>query len=164
MLATSIKPKNNTIFIKQDQTAKDIAVAIVKSIKDSKDDALKIAPYLKGQTKVKSLKNIFIFCKHNIKYNKESSDLQTARSLGRILSMKEGDCKHFTTTIASLCNAMNIPVKLRLISQNYFSADPTHIYCVSTINGKDYIIDPVLNEFNQQATFTKKYDINLKTI
>jgi hypothetical protein len=57
---------------------------------------------------------------------------------------------------------MDIPVKLRLISQNYFSADPTHIYCISTINGKDYIIDPVLKEFNQQATFTKKYDINLK--
>ena len=130
MLATTIKPKNNTIFIKHNQTAKDIAVAIVKSIKDSKDDALKIAPYLKGSTKVKSLKNIFIFCKHNIKYKKESSDLQTARSLGRILSMKEGDCKHYTTTIASLCNAMNIPVKLRLISQNYFSGDPTHIYCI----------------------------------
>ena len=164
MLATSIKPKNNTIFIKHNQTAKDIAVAIVKSIKDSKDDALKIAPYLKGSTKVKNLKKIFIFCKHNIKYKKESSDLQTARSLGRILSMKEGDCKHYTTTIASLCNAMNIPVKLRLISQNYFSSDPTHIYCVSTINGQDYIIDPVLYDFNKQASFTKKYDINLKTI
>jgi len=36
MLATDIKPKNNTIFITQDQTAKDIAVAIVKSIKDRK--------------------------------------------------------------------------------------------------------------------------------
>lgn len=162
MLATSIKPQNNTTFIKQNQTAKDIATAIIKSIKESKDDALKIAPYLKGSTKVKSLDNIFIFCKNNIKYTKESTDLQTARTLGRILQMKSGDCKHYTTTIASLCNALNIPVKLRLISQNYFSSDPTHIYCVANIKGKDYIIDPVLKNFNEQASFTKKYDINLK--
>ena len=147
MLVTNIKPKYTTTFIKQDQTAKDIAAAIVKSIKDSQADALKIAPYLKGQTKEKTLKNIFTFCKNNIRYNKESGDLQTARSLGRILSMKNGDCKHYTTTIASLCNALNLPVKLRLISQNYFSKDPTHIYCISTINNKDYIIDPVLKEF-----------------
>jgi hypothetical protein len=162
MLATEIKPKNNTIFIKQYQTAKDIAGAIVKSIKDSKDDALKIAPYLQGSTKVKTLKNIFTFAKNNIKYNKESEDLQTARSLGRILSMKNGDCKHYTTTIASLCGALNLPVKLRLISQNYFSNDPTHIYCVSTLNGKEYIIDPVLRNFDQEAIYTKKYDIKLK--
>ena len=162
MLATSIKPQNNTTFIKQNQTAKDIATAIIKSIKESKDDALKIAPYLKGSTKVKSLENIFIFCKNNIKYTKESTDLQTARTLGRILQMKTGDCKHYTTIIASLCNALNIPVKLRLISQNYFSSDPTHIYCVANIKGKDFIIDPVLKNFNEQASFTKKYDINLK--
>lgn len=164
MLVTNIRPKNTTTFIKHDQSAKDIAAAIVKSIKDSETDALKIAPYLKGQTKEKTLKNIFTFCKNNIKYNKESGELQTARSLGRILSMKNGDCKHYTTTIASLCNALNLPVKLRLISQNYFSNDPTHIYCVSNINGKNYIIDPVLKEFNQEANYTKKYDINLKQI
>ena len=162
MLATSIQPKNTTTFIKQNQSAKDIASAIVKSIKESKDDALKIAPYLKGSSKVKSLENIFIFCKNNIKYNKESTDLQTARTIGRILQMKNGDCKHYTTTIASLCNALNIPVKLRLISQNYFSSDPTHIYCVANVKGKDFIIDPVLKNFNEQASFTKKYDINLK--
>ena len=44
MLATSIKPQNTTTFIKQNQNAKDIATAIIKSIKESKDDALKIAP------------------------------------------------------------------------------------------------------------------------
>lgn len=162
MLATNIKPKNTTTFIKKNQSAKDIASAIVLSIKDSKNDAEKIAPYLKGASKEKSLENIFIFCKNNIKYKKENTDLQTARTLGRILQMKQGDCKHYTTTIASLSNALNIPVKLRLISQNLLNNDPTHIYCVSNINGKEFIIDPVLNNFNQQATYTKKYDINLK--
>jgi hypothetical protein len=164
MLATNIKPKYTTTFIKQNQSAKDIATAIVKSIKESEADAKKIAPYLKGSTKQKSLENIFIFCKNNIKYKKESTDLQTARTLGRILQMKQGDCKHYTTTIASLGNALNIPIKLRLISQNLLNSDPTHIYCVSNINGKEVIIDPVLNNFNQQATYTKKYDINLKQI
>ena len=164
MFVTDIRPLNTTTFIKQNQSAKDIATAIVKSIKDSKNDAKKIAPFLKGTTKEKSLENIFIFCKKNIKYNKENSDLQTARTLGRILSMKQGDCKHYTTTIASLSQALNIPIKLRLISQNLLNSDPTHIYCVSNINGKEIIIDPVLNNFNQQATYTKKYDINLKQI
>lgn len=161
MLRTDIKPLNTTTFIKQNQSAKDIANAIVLSIKQSEMDAKKIAPFLKGATNKKSLENIFIFCKNNIKYKKETTDLQTARTIGRILSMKEGDCKHYTTTIASLSKALNIPIKLRLISQNLLNSDPTHIYCVSNINGKEIIIDPVLNNFNQQATFTKKYDINL---
>lgn len=162
MLATNIKPKNTTTFITQNQSAKDIANAIVKSINESDIDAKKIAPFLKGATKEKSLENIFVFCKKNIKYKKETTDLQTARTIGRILSMKQGDCKHYTTTIASLSKALNIPIKLRLISQNLLNSDPTHIYCVSNINGKEIIIDPVLNNFNTQANYTKKYDINLK--
>lgn len=161
MVKTNLKLLNNTNFIKSNQTAKDISNAIIKSIKESKEQADIIAPMIKGSTKINSLKNMFTFCKNNIKYKKESKDIQTARTLGRILKMKEGDCKHYTTTIASLCKSLNIPIKLRLISQDLFSNEPTHIYCVSKLNGVDYIIDPVLTEFNKQANYTKKYDLQI---
>lgn len=153
------KPLFKEYTITNSQTAKDIASAIVKSIKDSESTANLIAPYLKSTNKLQTLKNIFIFCKNNVEYVKEGKELQTAKTLARILSDKKGDCKHYSTLCYSLCKALGIDCKLRLISQNFYNTDPTHIYVIAKVNGQTIVIDPVLRSFNNEARYYYKYDI-----
>lgn len=153
------KPLYKEYLVTKNQTAKDIAGAIVKSIKDSGTTANLIAPLLKGKNKYETCKNIFTFTKNNIKYVKEGKDLQTAKTVARVLADKYGDCKHMATVCYSLCKSLNIPCRLRLISQNFYNADPTHIYCIAIVNGQTVIIDPVLNSFDSEARYYYKYDI-----
>ena len=156
-----LQPKYNDFLIKRNQTVSDITGGVLKAIKDSKEQAQIIAPYLVGRTRQQTLKNIFNFCKKNVKYVREPNSLQTAKTLPRILADKHGDCKHYAICVASLCKALNIPVKLRLISQNYFSPEPTHIYAVSGIGAVEVVIDPVLKNFANEAIYRYKYDINI---
>jgi transglutaminase-like putative cysteine protease len=153
------KPLFKEYVITNSQTAKDIASAIIKSIKDSQTTANLLAPYLRSNSKLQTLKNIFIFCKNNVTYKKEGKELQTAKTLARVLAEKHGDCKHYSTLCYSLCKALGIDCKLRLISQNFYNTDPTHIYVIAKINGQTIVIDPVLKSFNDEARYYYKYDI-----
>lgn len=146
-------------LISNNQTTAQIAGAVLKAIKASKEQAALIAPTLIGRSRQQTLKNIFDFCKKHIKYVREPNTLQTAKTLPRILADGYGDCKHMTTAVASLCKAAKIPVKLRLISQNYFVPDPTHIYAVSNLGAAELVIDPVLKTFANEALYKYKYDI-----
>lgn len=155
---------NKKILVSRYQTSGEIAGAIVKAIKDSKDSAEKLAPYFKAGTKKDSCKLIFTFLKKVVPYVKESSNDQTAKTINRILkdaSKYGGDCKHYATFSASICKALNIPCKLRLISQRFNDTTPNHIYTVAIINGKEVIIDAVLNSFDTEARYNYKYDINI---
>lgn len=156
-------PKNKNIVVSRFQTAPEIAAAIVMAIKESGTDAKKLAPYLSASNKLGSARLIFIFIKNTIPYNKEPSSRQTAKTLARILSeaKKGGDCKHYATASAALCKAMGIKCKLRLIAQMPNSKVPNHIYTVAEIKGREYIIDPVLRNFNTEANYNYKYDITI---
>lgn len=156
-----LTPKNQNLFVSRYQTAPEIAACIVKAIRDSKTDAQKLAPYLKGSSKLTSARLIFVFIKNTIPYKKEPASKQTARTLARILNDARGggDCKHYATVSAALCKALNIPCVLRLIAQIPGSKTPNHIYTVAKINGNEIIIDPVLKNFNNQASYNYKYDI-----
>jgi len=156
-----LTPKYKDTIIKRNQSVNDITGGVLKAIKDSNEQAKLIAPYLKGKTRQQTLRNIFNFCKKNVRYVREPNSLQTAKTLPRILADKQGDCKHYATLVASLCKALNIPVKLRLISQNYFSPEPTHIYAVSGIGTVEVVVDPVLKQFANEALYRYKYDIKL---
>jgi hypothetical protein len=154
----------NKILVSRYQTSGEIASAIVKAIKDSEESAKNLAPYFKASSKKESCKLIFAFLKKVVPYVKESSDDQTAKTINRILKDANkygGDCKHYATFSASICKALNIPCKLRLISQRFNDTTPNHIYCVAIINGKEIIIDPVLNTFDTEARYNYKYDINI---
>jgi hypothetical protein len=158
------KPNNKNKTFSRYQTTGEIASAIVKAIKESKNSAERLAPYFKAKNKLESARLIFIFCKQVLPYVKESGERQTAKTMNRILSDAKkygGDCKHFSTLSSALCLALNIPCKLRLISQNYGSKQPNHIYCVAIINGKEVILDSVLKNFDTEARYNYKYDINL---
>ena len=164
-----LKPKYNDYLVSKYQTAGQIAGAIVQAINDSKPSAQYLAKYFKTSNPLKSLQLLFWFTKKAVPYKRESGANQTAKTLPRILSDANkvkisgvigGDCKHYSILIGSIGKALGIPMKLRLIAQGY-TPIPNHIYCVAKVNGKEYIVDAVLNEFNKEARYNYKYDIKI---
>lgn len=157
-------PNNKNLLVSRFQTTGEIAGAIVKAIKESKTSAEKLAPYFKNKSKFESCRLIFLFCKNVLPYKQEPASRQSAKTINRILSDAKtigGDCKHFSTLSSALCLALNIPCKLRLISQRSGSKQPNHIYCVAIVNGKEVILDSVLKKFDTEARYNYKYDIIL---
>jgi len=160
----ALTTKGNKFLVSRYQTADQIAAAIYKAIQESKPAADFLAAYFKAPTKKESLKQIFTFCKNYIPYKAESEQSQTAKTIGRILSDAKkdgGDCKHYATFCGALAKALNIPVNLRLISQKPYDTTPNHIYAVAFLNGKEVIIDPVLDKFDTEARYNYKYDIKI---
>lgn len=170
MLPAVMYPKNNSYIISRWQTTGEIAGAIIKAIQESKPAADYMAKYFKSPNKIESLKRLFYFTKKAVPYRKEPGSNQTAKTLPRILidahkskslgGIIGGDCKHYSIICGSIAKALNIPVKLRLIAQGS-TPQPNHIYVVANVNGKSYIIDPVLSDFNTEARYNYKYDVKI---
>jgi hypothetical protein len=162
-----IKPKYTNEVIRGTQNAKNIAAQVKRAIIESKDQAELIKQNFKGKNPLMSCFNVYNYCRNYIKYNKESANLQTAKTLSRILSDKKngysyGDCKHYTIFCSSILRALGIKTHLRLISQNFYNAEPTHIYCVAIINGKEIIVDGCMKSFDNEAQYKYKYNLNIK--
>lgn len=162
-----MRPKYNTEVIRGTQNAKNIAVQVKRAILESKPAAEAISTKFKGKNSLMSCFNVYNYCRTNIKYNKESANLQTAKTLQRILSDKKngslyGDCKHYTIFCSSILRALGIKTHLRLISQNFYNAEPTHIYCVAIINNREVIVDGCMKNFDNEAQYKYKYNLNIK--
>lgn len=162
-----IRPKYTNEVIRGTQNAKNIAAQVKRAIIESKDQAELIKQNFKGKNPLMSCFNVYNYCRNYIKYNKESANLQTAKTLSRILSDKKngysyGDCKHYTIFCSSILRALGIKTHLRLISQNFYNAEPTHIYCVAIINGKEIIVDGCMKSFDNEAQYKYKYNLNIK--
>jgi len=161
------KPKYNTEVIRGTQNARNIANQVKRAIIDSKPQAEAIAFNFKGKNPLMSCFNVYNYCRTQIKYQKESANLQTAKTLTRILTDKKngysyGDCKHYTIFCSSILRALGIKTYLRLISQNFYNAEPTHIYCVAVINNKEVIVDGCMKTFDNEAQYKYKYNLKIK--
>lgn len=159
-----LQPKNKTFLIAKNQSSKDIVAGINRSIKESKEDAKKICTYFEDPDPIKSCSKVWHYLKDHLLYIREGSDEQTAKSLAKVFSDKYGDCKHYSSASYSILSALGVPVKLRLVSQKIANKEPTHIYTIAVINGKEIIIDPVMNEFNQECNYKYKCDLTNKNM
>jgi hypothetical protein len=163
---TEFKAKNKNILVARYQTTAQIAGCIVRAIDESQETAEKIKHYFENSNPIQSAKLIFYFCKNTLPYTKESGEEQTVKTLTRMLqdckkTNQKFDCKHYSILTASLLKSLGIKCKLRLISQKPYTKQPNHIYTIAIINGKEYIVDAVIKNFNDEARYNYKYDINL---
>lgn len=156
-----LKPKLTKEVINCKQTAKNIAIQLKRAINESEGAADQIKHKFKGNSDFLTCFNVYNFCRKNINYIRESDRLQSAKTIQRILYDKFGDCKHYTTFCCSLLKASGIRVQMRLISQNFYDPEPTHIYCVAYINDKEIIVDPCVKTFNSEAQYKYKYNLTL---
>jgi len=152
-------PKFRNEKIITNQNTQDIVKLILLTEKKNRNTAKKISKLFKGDNNFETCKKIFDYLKRNFKYEKESEEQQTTKSLERFIFDKKGDCKHFAIFVISILNALNIPCFFRLISQNYYSKLPKHIYAVALINGNEIIIDAVTDNFNCEPAYKYKFDV-----
>ena len=155
------KPTMTTIFVCEKQTVDDIARLLKRGVAASTKQAAAIAWYFQGDTKRETCENVWTYLRNNIAYVKESPQLQTVKTLSRLLLHdKKGDCKHLSTAAASILNACGVKCKLRMVSFKFYDRQPTHVYCVAQDEkGRDIYIDAVLNKFDSEPSYKHKIDL-----
>jgi hypothetical protein len=158
-LGNYIPAKLNSVKIKDRQEATDIIKLLLECERDSRP----YYPVLKNKfdtgNEMETCKKIFDYMKKNISYIKEPAKSQTGKTLGRILSDKFGDCKAFATFSICALKSCGIKANYRLASYKAHDKTPTHIYTIANVDGKKFVLDGVLDKFNNEASYKYAYDV-----
>jgi hypothetical protein len=149
-------------IILYNQNTNDIIDQLIKSHKLNAKEYDKIYKYFDDTNVLKIAKNLFNFCKKNIKYNIESGNRQSLRTPAAILINGSGDCKQYSQFIGGVLDAINRNSKrinwfYRFAAYNE-KKEIQHVFIVIKINNVEYWIDPVLNYFNEKKQFNNKID------
>jgi uncharacterized OsmC-like protein len=144
------------------QNTNDIIDELIKSHKINAKEYDKIYKYFDDTNVLNIAKNLFNFCKKNIKYNIESGNRQSLRTPAAILINGSGDCKQYSQFIGGVLDAINRNSKridwfYRFAAYNE-KKEIQHVFIVIKINNIEYWIDPVLNYFNEKKQFNNKID------
>lgn len=155
------RPNGRSIVVVNRQTVEDISGLMKRGVKDSKEQAESIAWMFRGRSKRDTCGNIWNYLKKNVRYEKESPEVQSVKTLSRLLvTDKKGDCKHLATAAAALCKALNIRCHFRLVSFDYSNPTPTHVYTVAyDDHGSPIYIDAVIKRFDEEPAYKHKTDV-----
>ncbi|MEM1134231.1 MAG: transglutaminase-like domain-containing protein [Bacteroidota bacterium] len=139
-----------------------------KVVQSTLSDTKKIAKKLKGKSLEETLKNIWEFSYHYIQYAPDKEGIeQIRRPLRTWKDRKSGvDCDCYTILISSILTNLQIPHSYRMTK---YDADWQHVYVVvpkaggNLTNRNEYfVIDPVVDAFNDEVPFTQKFDRKMK--
>jgi hypothetical protein len=94
-----------------------------------------------------------------MQYENDDMGLEQLRTPARSWrDRKRGvDCDDFSIFCASVLTCKGIPYKFRITKydgKSYFQ----HIYCVATINGREVVIDPVIDRYDYEKPYSEKKD------
>lgn len=170
ILAKKLSPflgTEKTLVLNQDTG--DIIDGIVSMHDKYRSEYDKIYKYFVGDNVDDTAYNIWCYLKDNFKYNIESEDLQVLRSPASIMNNKVGiDCKNYSLAAAGILDAYRRNEKLdfgldfRFASYDPLNKTPQHVFVVIKENGKEYWLDPVLDEYDlkKQPYYYKDKKIN----
>lgn len=117
----------------------------------------KLANYLRANNLENTLSNIFDFLYTHVQYVQDSDTAEQVRTPLRLLADQQGDCDCYTAFIACVLTNLGVPFYLKMT--DYGMTDDfgqavgyQHVYIAVPQQGrKDYIVDVVLDNFNQEA-------------
>lgn len=133
---------------KNQQVLDDIIPEILNAHEEFKNDYDRIGLFFDDTTTDRICKNIYSFLKKNIKYKKENDKDQTTKLPAGILTLRQGDCKHYASFSGGILDALNragyqIQWSYRFASYRFLERTPYHVYVqVYDENGQDIPIDP----------------------
>ncbi|MCB0707434.1 MAG: transglutaminase domain-containing protein [Saprospiraceae bacterium] len=160
-----IRPTTNrqkTIYRNGDTD--DIIDVILQADKLSAEFTQDLAPTLRGSTTEKTLHSVWAFVKENIRYKRDKAGHERIKSPGKLWLDKSGDCKSFSVFIASVLQNLGIPYKYRFgyypTGSSGYEKDVNHVFVVAYANGREYILDAVLDKFNYQEPFESGFDLD----
>jgi hypothetical protein len=153
-------------MVTYDGTVQDTIKTMDKMVFDTLPDTAKIAPLLKGKTLAETCENIWNFIYNHIQYKLDREGVEELRRPRRTWSMDRTtgvDCDCMSLFAGSILANLNIPFKFRVTK---YSAQWQHVYVIVPLpeeQSKYYVIDCVLNSFNEEKPYTGKFDHTMKT-
>lgn len=126
---------------------------------------LRIANALKGATRGETARNIWNFLYSHVQYTKDNPLREQLRTPLRTWKDRKAgvDCDCYSIFISSVLTNLGIPHAMRIAA---YSNDFQHVYVIVPKTGTDftsyYTIDPVVDAFDKEASFTKKKDFTMK--
>lgn len=129
-------------------------------VRETLADTAKIAPILKGDTLVKTCQNIWNFIYENIQYKLDKEGVEELRRPRRTWADRQTgvDCDCMSIFTSSILTNLGIKHKFRIAA---YDANWQHVYVTVPLPNdplKYYVIDCVLDEFNYQKPYSKKFD------
>lgn len=161
-IANKLIPQPSGIERVQDRyVTNDIIKQVLLQFEKHKNQLKEFAPYLKGETAEDTCRNIWKFWHDNIRYVADDAGnwKQLVKSPAAVWADKFCDCKSFSVAVAICCYQLGIKCVFRFVSFNQEAKTiPTHVYNVAYYQGRKFIIDCCLPEFNMEKNFAAKYD------
>jgi hypothetical protein len=157
-----LAPKGINKMMHADGNTSDIIDTIIYADRWCGPATAKMANQLRGATKEQTAKNVWAWVKKNIKYVLDPIGEQYVKDPA--VTFKDGfaDCKSRSIFQASLLKNLGIDYAYRFAA--YVPGDYKHVYIVSYINGKEYISDPDMPEFNHEKPTIKHLDKRMSSI
>lgn len=112
---------------------------------------------LRGLSVYQACEKLWHFVKYHIKYKRDKRGVEQVRSPRRLIADGFGDCDCFSTFIGSCLDYLNIPFVNRITKyeEDHFQ----HIYPIVPLgNGKQIVMDCVVQKFNYEEPYTEKKD------
>jgi len=161
------KPEGTDPIVNKDATVHDTLRFVRKVVLDTLPDTAKVAPLLKRNTPVATMNAVFNFFYQHYQYKLDAYGIEQVRRPARAWQdRKTGiDCDCFATSVSSVLTNLRVPHYLKIIAING-RANYQHIYVVvpkyegADINKRSsyWVIDPVLNNFDEEAPTITKTD------
>ena len=152
-------PIGDNITIKRGAGVSDTLAFLPKMVRSTLNDTAVLAPRLKGGNLKATCWNIWQFVVDHIRYEKDAKKTEQVRRPARTLHEQVGDCDCMTALVSSILLNLGLAHKLAVTKyggKSYFQ----HIYIDVPRPGGGYItIDPVVDAFDYEESFTEKLEI-----
>jgi len=139
----------------------DTVEQMKKIVKATLAQTKNIAPVLKGSSKLETARNLWNFLYSHVQYTKDNPLREQLRTPARTWQDRARgvDCDCYAIFISSVLTNLGVPHFFRVAAYN--GGDFQHVYVVVP-DGKEIIIDPVLNTFNSEHPYSRKKDFNMR--
>lgn len=145
-------------YIKSFQDVRDITKQLRRAEYNSRAFSRKLKQFFVNDDEKKICRRVWTFLRVYIRYEAESKDKQTAKTIPRFFVDQKGDCKHYAVSSVGILTACGVPAWFSVVRQ---SEDKTrwHVYASALVNGEVVIVDPCRKIFNSECRYEKKYNI-----
>ena len=151
-------PRQKEVLFSKNATTGDIVRGVLEAYRNNRLQLKAFSVHMRADTIRQTCFNIWRFIRKNIHYQVDPDNQQWVRTPPRLWADGEGDCKSFAVFAASCLYCLNINGVIRFVSYDS-DPEPTHVYVVvKGSNGKEIILDAVLDEFNREKPYTFKHD------
>lgn len=159
--------RNERVLIKKNQNVSDIIEQVLRAHEANKKYYDSFAHLFEDSSLKKTCDGLYSFVSENVKYVEEPEEEQTTALPSAILSLGKGDCKHYSSFIGGVLDALNrqgenIKWCYRFCSYKVLHDTPHHVFiCVTDKDGSEIWIDPVPGADELTPTWqTDKYTKN----